>query len=98
MPSPTVHVQTAKRANTLYEGQRARSTVTQSFHPTENSYDEGPALTSSDIDTIVLALAANPLIVSEMAGQGASPTAAAFSSASLPKEYLSDVLPKKVGS
>jgi hypothetical protein len=98
MPHSAVPIQNPKGANALYARRQRQSSITQSFHPTENPYEERTPLTSSDIVNIVLALTRKALVVFEFAGQGASPTTAPRTSALLPKQYLSDMLPKAVGS
>ena len=94
MPHSAVHIQNRKGANALYAGHCRLSANTQSFHPTENPYEEWATPTTSDIVDIVLAMSQKALVVFEFAGQGASPTAAPRSSALLSNEHLSDMLPK----
>ena len=98
MPHSAVPIQNRKAANALNAGQWPLSSNTQSFHPTENPYEEWSTPTSRDIVNIGLALSQKALVVFELAGQGASPTAAPRSSALLSNEYLSDMLPKKGSS
>ena len=88
----------ANLANARHESQLVNQISRNLFILQKTPTGSGPRPTSRDIGNIVLALTVKALVTSEIAGQGASPTAATRSSALLPKEYLSDMLPKKVST